>query len=89
MDTSNIALYSCRAPPQDLDGEYSEYPRTEELTETLVQSSSVAELWRDHGIVLDVIVSYQLFVISVIRKADTDIYSHLQMIFLGLIFMSY
>jgi hypothetical protein len=64
-DTSNITLYSCRAPPQDLDGEYSEYPRTEEHTEILAQNSSVAELWRDHGIVLDVIVSYR-FAISVI-----------------------
>ena len=80
--------HSCRAPPWDLDGEYSEYPRTEEHTETLAQSSSVAALWRDHGIVLDVIVSYQ-FVIFVIQKAHADIYSHLQMIFLRLIYMSY
>lgn len=57
-DTSNITLRSCRAPPWDLDGEYSDYPRTEEHTETLAQSSSVAALWRDHGIVLDVIVGY-------------------------------
>jgi hypothetical protein len=60
LDTSNITLYSCRAPPGDLDGEYSEYPRTEEHTETLAQSSSVAEMWRDHGIVLDVIVIINL-----------------------------
>lgn len=68
MDTSNITLYSCRAPPQDLDGEFSKHPRTEEHTEILAQTSTVTELWRDYGIVLDVIVSY-LFVLSVIQKA--------------------
>ena len=62
MDISNITLHSCRAPPWDLDGEYSEYPRTEEHTETLAQSSSVAALWRDHGIVLDVIVSHRFVI---------------------------
>ena len=86
--TSKITPYSCRAPPRDLDGEYSEYPRTEEHTETLAQTSSVAELWRDYGIVLDVVVSYQ-FVISVIRKAHAEIYSPLQMIFPRPIYMSF
>ena len=64
-----MSLYSCRAPPGDLDGEYSEYPCTEEHTELLAQSSSVAEIWRDHGIVLDVIVCYQ-FAMSVIQMAQ-------------------
>lgn len=49
---------SCRAPPDDLDGEASTRQRTKEITEILIKTSDVPTLWTHHGIVADVIVSY-------------------------------
>jgi len=54
-------IYSCRAPSSDLDGEGSTQPRTRKITEALVQTFDVPELWDEHGIVSDVVVSFYIF----------------------------
>jgi len=54
-------FYSCRAFPSDLDGEGSNRPRTKKITEALVQTFEVPELWDKHGIISDVVVSFNTF----------------------------
>jgi len=41
-----------------LDGEESNRPRTKEITEALIQTFDVPDLWSDHGIISDVVVSF-------------------------------
>jgi hypothetical protein len=49
---------SCRAPSYNLDGEISTQHRTKALTEALIQIFDVPELWSEHGIISDVVVSF-------------------------------
>jgi hypothetical protein len=61
-----IPFYSCRAPSRNLDGyEESNRPRTREITEALVQTFDVPDLWSDHGIISDVVVSVDSFVLKI------------------------
>jgi hypothetical protein len=54
---------SCRAVSGYLDGEGSNRPRTMNITEALINSFDVPELWDDHGIISNVVVSFSTFLI--------------------------
>ena len=47
---------SCQGSKKDLDGELSKYPRSREFTEELVKNLPVNALWKDYGIISDVVV---------------------------------
>ena len=51
---------SCQAPSYNLDGEMSIQHRTKAITEALIQTFDVPELWKEHGIISDVVVSFQV-----------------------------
>ena len=69
-------FYSCRAVSKNLDGEGSNQPRTTKITEALINSFEVPELWDDHGIISDVVVSFSSFLI----RFGLNISSHSLMI---------
>lgn len=47
---------SCQGSKKDLDGELSKYPRSREFTEELVKNLPVNTLWKDFGIIPDIVV---------------------------------
>jgi hypothetical protein len=53
IDTS---AQRCQGNVKDLDGPLSELPRTRELTDILIHGWAVQDLWKDFGIVSDVVV---------------------------------
>ena len=46
----------CQGSKKDLDGELSKYPRSREFTEELVKNLPVMTLWKEFGIIPDVVV---------------------------------
>lgn len=46
----------CQGNKKDLDGHFSNLPRTRELTEMLVEEWAVSDLWDKFGIVSDIVV---------------------------------
>jgi hypothetical protein len=52
---------SCQGCKKDLDGELSKYPRSREFTEELVKNLPVNTLWKDFGIIPDVVVCSHFF----------------------------
>ena len=48
---------SCQAPLYNLDGKISIQHHTKAITEALIQTFDVPELWSEHGIISDVVVS--------------------------------
>ena len=52
---------SCQGSKKDLDGELSEYPCSCEFTEELVKNLPVNTLWKDFGIIPDVVVCLLFF----------------------------
>lgn len=51
----------CQGSKKDLDGELSKYPRSREFTEELVKRLPVMTLWKNFGIIPDVVVSSHTF----------------------------
>lgn len=52
----------CQGCKKDLDGELSKYPRSREYTEELVENLPVNTLWKNFGIIPDVVVrSHSVF----------------------------
>ena len=56
---------SCQGSKKDLDGELSEYPCSCEFTEELVKNLPVNTLWKDFGIIPDVVVCLLFFFFSI------------------------
>jgi hypothetical protein len=56
----------CQGHRKDLDGELSQFPRSRELTERLVEGSLVMTLWDDYGIVADTVVRIGYFLFCMI-----------------------
>ena len=66
-------IFPCRhqGNKKDLDGELSKYLHSHEYTEELVKNSSVMTLWKDFGIILDVVVcSPSFFGLSMVLTND-------------------
>jgi len=59
----HIILCRCQGNKKDLDGELSKYPRSREYTEELVKNLPVKTLWKNYGIIPDVVVRSRLFVL--------------------------
>lgn len=51
----------CQGFKKDLDGELSKYPRSREFTEELVNNLPVMTLWKEFGIIPDVVVCSNFF----------------------------
>ena len=52
---------SCQGSKKDLDGELSKYPCSCEFTKELVKNLPVNTLWKDFGIIPDVVVCLLFF----------------------------
>jgi hypothetical protein len=71
----------CQGCKKDLDGELSKYPRSREFTEELVKNLPVMTLWKNFGIIPDVVVCSDFFpVLRLCRSNHLSLYSHLQTI---------
>jgi hypothetical protein len=52
---------SCQGSKNDLDGDLAKFPRSREFTEELVNKLPVNTLWKDYGIIPDVVVCSLFF----------------------------
>ena len=62
----------CQGHKMDLDGELSKYLRSREYTEELVKNLPVNTLWKNFGIIADVVVCSHFFSSSGVSVALTD-----------------
>lgn len=68
----HVSPCRCQGDKKDLDGELSKYPRSREFTEELVEKLPVNTLWKQFGIIPDVVVCSLFFSSSGIFVALTN-----------------